>query len=257
MTQVKKSGSSQAFKAATPEDLALINRYTLSPLEAEDVFVFDINACDSQVDRDYEQFSPAALEKLSELFIGKTVIFDHAWSAGGQTARIYDAHVTKDTDVARLRVSVYRLADESTTARRSAICGGILREVSVGCAVSKAICSVCGTDYGSCGHRRGETYDGKLCTVVLDEPTDAYELSFVAVPAQREAAVTKQAGVTLVQSDRESTDHETHEKQLTRAKARLELMRKIDAHVAQGYYYSKPAPQHEFEGKLDAQQTAQ
>lgn len=33
----------------------------------------------------------------------------------------------------------------------------------------------------------------------------------------------------------------------------LELMRSIDAHVAQGYYFSKPEPQHEFEAKLDAQ----
>jgi EAL domain-containing protein (putative c-di-GMP-specific phosphodiesterase class I) len=33
----------------------------------------------------------------------------------------------------------------------------------------------------------------------------------------------------------------------------LELMRNIEAYVAQGYYYSKPVPQHEFEAKLDAQ----
>lgn len=33
----------------------------------------------------------------------------------------------------------------------------------------------------------------------------------------------------------------------------LEVMRQIDAYVAQGYYFSKPQPQHEFEAKLDAQ----
>ncbi len=33
----------------------------------------------------------------------------------------------------------------------------------------------------------------------------------------------------------------------------LELMRKIDAYVAQGYYFSKPQPQHEFEVRLDEQ----
>lgn len=33
----------------------------------------------------------------------------------------------------------------------------------------------------------------------------------------------------------------------------LDLMRKIDAYVAQGYYFSKPEPQHEFESNLDAQ----
>lgn len=33
----------------------------------------------------------------------------------------------------------------------------------------------------------------------------------------------------------------------------LELMKKIDAYIAQGYYFSKPQPQSEFEAKLDAQ----
>jgi EAL domain-containing protein (putative c-di-GMP-specific phosphodiesterase class I) len=33
----------------------------------------------------------------------------------------------------------------------------------------------------------------------------------------------------------------------------LELMKQIEAYVAQGYYYSKPQPQAEFEKNLDAQ----
>ena len=33
----------------------------------------------------------------------------------------------------------------------------------------------------------------------------------------------------------------------------LELMRQIEAYVAQGYYYSRPQPQEEFEAHLDAQ----
>ena len=69
--------------------------------------------------------------------------------------------------------------------------GGIKREVSIGCAVARTVCSVCGKVYGSCEHRKGVTYDGKLCVAVLCEPTDAYEFSFVAVPAQRQAGVQK------------------------------------------------------------------
>lgn len=42
-----------------------------------------------------------------------------------------------------------------------------------------------------CPHRKGETYGGKLCCGELTEPYDAYEWSFVAVPAQRQAGVTK------------------------------------------------------------------
>lgn len=61
----------------------------------------------------------------------------------------------------------------------------------MGCAMARSYCSVCGAEYGSCAHRKGVTYDGKLCLAVLAEPTDAYEFSFVAVPAQREAGVLK------------------------------------------------------------------
>ena len=71
--------------------------------------------------------------------------------------------------------------------------GGIKREVSVGCAISSAICSVCGADWFKepCQHRGGKEYDGISCWKTLKNPTDAYEISFVAVPAQPRAGVTK------------------------------------------------------------------
>ena len=37
-------------------------------------------------------------------------------------------------------------------------------------------------------------YDGLRCYATLDDVTDAYELSFVCVPAQPKAAVTKAKG---------------------------------------------------------------
>ena len=40
-------------------------------------------------------------------------------------------------------------------------------------------------------------HSGQLCCTLLEEPTDAYEWSFVAVPAQREAGVTKAYGTAL------------------------------------------------------------
>ncbi len=238
MTEVKKSGVSQQIKEVTADDIAKINRFALTEVAADDVFIFDVIACDTQVDRDCEQFTEAALNRLAVLFVGKTVIFDHQWSASKQTARIYDAKVVKADGFHQLRVSVYMLADDSTQDLRRAICGGILREVSVGCAVSRAVCSVCGKDYGTCGHRKGERYDGVLCVVLLDDATDAYELSFVAVPAQRGAGVTKAAGVTLCQSDAEQnsggdpppenpTDDPERAKQLVQARARVKLMEQI------------------------------
>lgn len=59
--------------------------------------------------------------------------------------------------------------------------------------MGKCICSVCGTDkkLGRCEHINGRSYAGKTAFSVLSDAKDAYEFSFVAVPAQREAGVTK------------------------------------------------------------------
>ena len=48
--------------------------------------------------------------------------------------------------------------------------------------------------YGNCGHIRGEVYNNKLCHCILSDITDAYEWSFVAIPAQVNAGVTKGFG---------------------------------------------------------------
>ena len=65
--------------------------------------------------------------------------------------------------------------------------------MSVGCAVERSVCSICGADRrnGQCGHRKGERYDGALCFTRLMGASDAYEFSFVAVPAQPAAGIVK------------------------------------------------------------------
>jgi len=71
--------------------------------------------------------------------------------------------------------------------------GGIKKEVSVSCSAEKCICSICGTDrrIKSCVHIKNKKYGSKLCFNMLENITDAYEWSFVAVPAQVNAGVTK------------------------------------------------------------------
>ena len=176
--------------------MAKINAQALVELKAEDVFAFRIRAADDQVDRDFERFTADALDGLAKLFVGKTVIADHMWSSSMQTARIYDAAVEKMSGTTVLVLFAYMLRNDQTAATIAAVEGGILREVSVGCAMGKATCSICGADKTKvfCEHRRGREYDGKQCVVELSQPEDAYELSFVAVPAQRQAGVVKKYG---------------------------------------------------------------
>lgn len=219
METLKKAGSAEQAQEVSEEVLAKINRLTRAPLSEEQVFTFKARAADDQVDRDMERFTPECLSQLAKLFVGKTVIFDHEWSAGKQTARVYDGETVTENGVCRLLLYAYMLKNEQTQPTIDAINGGILREVSIGCAVGKSTCSICGENFCGCPHRKGEAYDGKLCYVNLSEALDAYELSFVAVPAQREAGVTKSVSARLAESDAE--------KKLNLLRKRLELNKKI------------------------------
>ena len=184
------------------EELTYINQFARTALTEEQVYVFSVRLCDNEVDRDFERFDTAALERLGELFLGKSGIFDHQWSARGQTARIYRTEVVREA--ARVTAAgdgycwlkgwAYLLRTEKNADLIAEIEGGIKKEVSVGCSVAKRVCSVCGAEEGCCQHVLGQMYGEQLCFMELREPVDAYEWSFVAVPAQREAGVVKRFG---------------------------------------------------------------
>ena len=70
--------------------LEKINKFTRRPFTEDEIYVFSVILCDNDIDRDGERFSDKALEKIAELFVGKTGIFDHAPSSSNQIGR---AHV--------------------------------------------------------------------------------------------------------------------------------------------------------------------
>ncbi len=176
---------------ATPAQLEAINAQAHGTLTAEQVYVFSLRLCDDQVDRDFERFDTQALPALAKLFIGKTGIVDHRWSSDAQVARIFQTQVVQQEGVSYIKAWAYIRRGGAGDPVIADIEAGIKKEVSVGCAMGAAICSVCGKPYGSCGHQKGEYYDGLLCCAILREPVDAYEFSFVAVPAQKDAGVIK------------------------------------------------------------------
>ncbi|WP_312611359.1 hypothetical protein [Oscillibacter sp.] len=192
MNEILKSANIQK-QALGDADLSLINQQALRALTTDEVFTFRLAACDNQVDRDFERFTDAALEGLAKLFVGRTVLMDHKWSAGNQTARVYAASVEQSGSVKQLVLRCYMPRMEQTAGTITAIESGILRECSVGCTVERAICSVCGVDNAKacCEHWQGREYDGQLCVMELDGAKDAYEVSLVAVPAQPGAGIIK------------------------------------------------------------------
>ena len=190
--------------ALTGEDLERISRLARRPLKEEELYAFSVRLCDNEIDRDWERFSPETLKGLAPLFVGKSGIFDHQWAARGQAARIYKTELIREPGrltragdpYCWLKGCAYMVRTQGNRDLIAEIEGGIKKEVSVGCAVERAVCSVCGQPWGEegCDHRKGERYDGRLCYATLEGAKDAYEFSFVAVPAQPLAGVVKSAG---------------------------------------------------------------
>ncbi len=183
------------------QELALINRFTRKELSADDVYAFNVILCDNEIDRDGERFDLNSLQKLKELFVGVTGVFDHIHSGKNQTSRIFDTEVIIDENkmtsfgekYCYLQAKAYMPKTQNNENLIQEIDAGIKKEVSVCCSVSSYICSICGNDMRSekCSHAKGVTYSGKTCHCILSEPVDAYEWSFVAVPAQVGAGVVK------------------------------------------------------------------
>lgn len=185
----------------TQETIDKINLFTRRPMSEEEIFTFSVILCDNDIDRDGECFSDNALAQLAEKFVGKTGISDHNPTASNQNARIFETElVTDDTRLTKygvpykyLKASAYMVRTTENATLIAEIDGGIKKEVSISCIASKKICSVCGCNKSAvrCQHVKSQKYGNKLCYTVLDDVTDAYEWSFVAIPAQVNAGVTK------------------------------------------------------------------
>lgn len=183
------------------EELELIGRFARKKLSRDELYTFSLILCDNEIDRDNEKFTVESLHKLAELFVGKTGIFDHNMKSKDQTARIYAAQVltdetrkTADGEVyTYILAKAYTVRTEKNKDLIAEIDAGIKKETSVGCSVKEIKCSICGKDIKTqgCEHRKGKVYGGKLCCYLLNDPADAYEWSFVAVPAQKNAGIVK------------------------------------------------------------------
>ena len=192
--QIRKEAQAVSSGVPTAVQLEAINALAKAQLTQEQVYVFSLRLCDDQVDRDFERFDAAALPGLAKLFIGRTGIVDHSWRADNQVARIFETQVVQEAGISYIKAWAYIRRGGSNEEIIADIEAGIKKEVSVGCAMGRCLCSICGSEYGTCGHQKGQHYDGQLCCGILCEPVDAYEFSFVAVPAQREAGVLKALG---------------------------------------------------------------
>ena len=246
---ISKVASVQPLEV-TDEDLKKINKYTLSPVTADDVFIFKATMADNeQDDRNFMPFDLKALQALKKLYPGKTMLKDHSRRADNQIARIYDTELVqnanKQTELGELHTElvakIYMIKTDSNKDLIAEIMGGIKKEVSTSCTPEKMVCNICGTDNmkNYCRHWPGVEYtidDGtatgtkKRCKMLLSGAKEAYELSFVAVPAQPRAGTHKSVGFAkpVVETEVEETETKT-ETENNSVEKDLELAVKVRA----------------------------
>lgn len=200
--KIYKTAQPDLPQAIPQEDLDRIAALARREMRPEEVYTFAVRLCDNEIDRDLERFPAKTLEELAGLLVGKCGLFDHQWSAAGQTARLYKTEVVREPKrltragdgYCWLKGYAYMVRTAGAETLIAEIEGGIKKEVSVGCSAGRSACSICGSEHGGCAHVPGRTYGGQLCFRELKDITDAYEWSFVAVPAQRAAGVLKRFG---------------------------------------------------------------
>lgn len=201
MENIKKPATIKSLQLEEA-DFEAISQFTLiRDFQKEKIFAFKVALCNNEIDRDKEAFTTEALYALAELYKGVTGIQNHSMNSNDQMARIYKTEVVIDEikttsygePFAELIAFAYMVKTPGNEELITKIEMGIKKEVSVSCAVSEALCSICGRDLrkNRCEHKPGTEYNGAVCFVKLHNPTDAYEWSFVAVPAQIGAGTRK------------------------------------------------------------------
>lgn len=217
----------------TSSDMAKINKYALTPLKSEDVFVFKSVIGDNETDdRNFEPFNAAAIKDMARLYKGRPVIKDHFRKADNQVARIYDTELVTEDKVTGAGEPFVKMVAKSYMIRTSSnadlikeIQAGIKKEVSTGVRPKRLICNICGVDNAKsyCPHWPGREYDkdtGKTtCMITIDGVKEAYELSLVAVPAQPRAGTIKNYGPKPpAEPEKDTTPEKTLEKNETEVK---------------------------------------
>lgn len=184
-------------------DMQLINELTLEPLSPDDVYTFEIELCDNDVDRVGDKMSNEFLNEVASSVKGLTGLKDHDWSSDNQMSRIYDAsvevddtHKTKTGEDRRyVKAKVFTLKKFQEYIDK--IASGLLKECSISFESEGDTCNICGAymekvdDVGVCknGHVAGEVYDGTLCYNSINHLKDVLEFSLVAVPCQHRAGI--------------------------------------------------------------------
>jgi hypothetical protein len=194
-------------RASAEATMNRINAFSLVPLKPADVHVRGMLVVNDAVDYFFSRFTTAALETVSRLLPGNSVMVGHDQSRM-PLARFFDARAIKlsppdgapeEGRGSGLWVSadfywMRGITGADDLARN--IDGGVVKEVSLRWSFSTPTCSVCRRDIRQCEHLPGEQYEGRLCYYDMDDVTDVKEASFVFKGGQRDTRVFRPSNTT-------------------------------------------------------------
>ena len=179
----------------TDDELAIINAgYSNTYLTPQDLFVFNLESADQDIDRDNESFSDQALMDMARLSLDKAFLVDHQWNTPNHIGKIFAATV----EDGKLKQKVYLLNDPMNDHITKNLLAGIYNKVSVGfsSAMEDMKCMSCkdGTSIysNSCPHQPGGMDEyGQKTFVNIGGVADYFEVSLVPIPAQRNAGIRR------------------------------------------------------------------
>ena len=151
----------------------------------ENLYSFKICLADTKVDSDYERFTISALDKMADLYRGRTGFMEVQGKS--YKPRISQAWIDLDyrNDYEPKLYAIACCIINSDDVKTVDEYLDTHKEISISCSVLSRRCSICGVDKAkkSCKHCKGKNYqDGfitKTCVIELSDITDVYEWAFV------------------------------------------------------------------------------
>lgn len=183
---------------AQASDMALLQKYAPPGAEiaAEEVMIVNAVLAHTRLDRSFEQFSKAYLERFAETLPGKSFLIGHDYSKA-PNGRWIDAEVRQAAEGYDLHTKFYVKAGSSIA---DDIRLGIAKDVSIGFRPDRLICDLCNDDVweakSQCPHEPGHEYDGKVATATYGgdaSKAEALEGSLVWLGCQPGAQVMGQS----------------------------------------------------------------
>ena len=156
----------------------------------ENLYSFKICLADTKVDSDYERFTISALDKMADLYRGRTGFMEVQGKS--YKPRISQAWVDLDyrNDYEPKLYAIAHCIINSDDVKTVDEYLDTHKEISISCSVLSRRCSICGVDKAkkSCKHCKGKSYSlfvnragfiTKTCVIELSDITDVYEWAFV------------------------------------------------------------------------------